>query len=399
MKLQNKKEINGMIILFMMTYFVSYITRINYSTIISEMVNSTGLSKALLSTALTGSAITYGTGQVISGFCGDKLQPKKLILIGLLVISSMNILIPLCTNVAQMAVVWSINGFAQAFIWPPMVKLQVELFSDEDYNRSSVLVSWGASFGMIAMYLLSPVLIMFFGWKSVFVFSAVSGAVMAFIWNKKCHNIQISKQEKVHGGGTLKHILTPLMIAVMIAIVLQGALRDGVTTWMPSYISETYKTSSIISILTGVVMPVFSILCLNLASNVYTRIRRQPVLGGGIFFGVGAAAALLLSIFTDKNIGMSVFLSAVLTGCMHGVNFMLICMIPPYFKKYGNVSSVAGILNACTYIGSSTSTYGIAVISEEAGWNTTIITWLAIAAAGTLLCFLFVPAWNRFTKK
>ena len=51
---------------------------------------------------------------------------------------------------------------------------------------------------------------------------------------------------------------------IMIAIVLQGMLRDGVTTWMPSLIGETYNLGSSIAILTSVVLPIFSILSFSL---------------------------------------------------------------------------------------------------------------------------------------
>ena len=75
---------------------VSYITRINYGAVISEMVDQTGLSRAVLSMALTGSFITYGTGQIISGICGDKFSPKKLVFYGLSLSIGMNLLIPFC---------------------------------------------------------------------------------------------------------------------------------------------------------------------------------------------------------------------------------------------------------------------------------------------------------------
>ena len=91
---------------------------------------------------------------------------------------------------------------------------------------------------------------------------------------------------------------------------------------------------------------------------------------------------------------LSVLFSAVLTGCMHGVNFMLIHLVPAYFKSSGNVSAVAGVLNCCTYIGSAVSTYGIAVISEKCGWNITLLLWIAIAAVGGVLCLCCIKKWR-----
>ena len=67
------------------------------------------------------------------------------------------------------------------------------------------------------------------------------------------------------------YVILPLIL-IRIVIIIQGALRDGVTTWMPSYISETYKLGSAVSILTGVVLPIFSILCFELTSFIYRKI-------------------------------------------------------------------------------------------------------------------------------
>ena len=107
--LTDRKQINRLAILFMLTYMVSYMTRINYGAIVAEMVVETGISKPMLSLALTGSFITYGIGQIISGICGDKFSPKKLVTIGLIVTVAMNALIPLCQNQYQMLAVWCVN--------------------------------------------------------------------------------------------------------------------------------------------------------------------------------------------------------------------------------------------------------------------------------------------------
>ena len=80
---------------------------------------------------------------------------------------------------------------------------------------------------------------------------------------------------------------------------------------------------------------------------------------------------------------------------MHGVNLMLVAMVPAFFKKHGNISTVSGIVNACTYVGSAVSTYGIALISESVGWNVTLAIWIGIAALGTIICFAVVRPWKQ----
>lgn len=397
-KPKTKKDVYMLSLLFAAVYMISYITRINYGAIISAMEKATEFSRSQLSLAVTGSFVTYGVGQIISGIIGDKVSPKRLISCGLCVTVLMNLLIPICKSPYQMLGVWCINGFAQSFMWPPMVRLMSSLLSETDYKKVSTRVSWGSSVGTIIVYLSSPLLISVFGWKSVFLFSAACGIIMIIVWNKLACDVPRTENfsQKENTVTQKKHTLfTPLMIFVMLAIVLQGMLRDGVTTWLPSYISETYNLSNIISILTGVVLPIFSILCYNIATKLYIKKIPNPLACAGVFFGGGTAAAVGIFLLTGYNAAFSVVLSAVLTGCMHGVNLMLICMIPPYFKKYGNISTVSGVLNSCTYIGSAISTYGVALLSERLGWTFTLLVWLLIAAAGTTICFSLIKTWSK----
>lgn len=400
-KTAERARVNHMILLFMAAYFVSYITRINYGAIIAEMERATGLAKPVLSLSLTGSFITYGAGQIVSGICGDRFQPKKLVFIGLLTTSAMNSILPFCKDPVWMLAVWCVNGFAQAFMWPPIVRLMAVLFSEEDYKRASVVVSFGSSLGTIAVYLASPFLISWLGWKSVFWVSAGCGILMALIWRKQCCEVpppSIEIQDSPQGKKASAPLFTPLLLLIMAAIACQGALRDSVTTWMPSYISETYHLSSSVSILTGVILPVFSILSFQAAALLYQKVLRSPLLCACVIFGCGTAAAAVFLLLGGRSVVGSVLVSALLTGCMHGVNLILICMLPPFFKQRGNVSTISGLLNSCTYVGSAVSTYGIAVVSEHAGWQATIVLWLVVAAVGTLICAVCIPGWNRFQK-
>lgn len=309
--------------------------------------------------ALTGSFITYGAGQLVSGVLGDHISPKKLIFLGLSLTVLMNLCIPFCRNPYQMLVVWCFNGFAQSFLWPPLIS--------------------------------------FCGWQTVFFFSAICGIIMILVWNRYCEDAPVISIENasIQGSSQKNSFLSPLLLYIMLTIVLQGMLRDGVTTWMPSYISETYHLSHAAAILTGVLLPLFGLLCIQSASTLYIRKFSNPLSCAGVFFFTGTLFSLALFCSTGKNAAFSVFFSALLTGCMHGVNLIQVCMIPPFFKKQGNVSTVSGVLNSCTYIGSATSTYGIAVLSDRIGWSSTLLIWVLLTFAGTLICIACARPWRK----
>ena len=389
--------------LMMITYTVSYITRINYGAVLVEMVETTGFSKTELSMAVTGSFITYGVGQIITGFLGDRFSPKRLLACGLSVTALINLILPFFHDPYSMAALWCVNGFAQAFMWPPIVRIMVAVFNEEEYKHATVIVSYGSSVGTILIYLLSPVILSLFGWHSVFRIAALCAILMIPVWLKLCPDVSVRRTVKAKSTGTatgsLKIFCTPMMIGCMLAIILQGALRDGVTTWMPTYISETYDLGSAISILTGVALPIFSILSFRVTEYVYVHKLRSPLLCSAAVFGTGAIAAAVLMLVTGHSAVASIACTATLTGCMHGVNLILIGMLPHYFKSTGRVSLVSGVLNACTYIGSAASTYLIPILMGDGSWSITVLYWLLSAVLGTILCLCCIPAWKRYTAE
>ena len=361
------------------------------------MVRSEGVSKTLLSMALTGSFITYGTGQIISGIYGDRISPKKLVFMGLSITTLMNLMIPICTNPYQMAAVWCVNGFAQSFMWPPLVKMMLMTLSDEEYSFAALVVPCGGSAGSVLVYLISPLLIKLIGWRAVFVFSAACGLIMAFLWNLLCTDItpeavNASEKEKTSSEGK---IITPILFAVMLAIVFQGMLRDGVTTWMPSYVSDVFKLGSETAILTGVLLPLFAIAFSSITSAIHKKFIKHPLVCAGTIFALGSVSAGSIYLLADTSPVISVVMFAILTGCMHGINLLLVCILPSYFKKFGKVSTVSGLLNSCTYVGSAISTYGIALMSESFGWSATVFLWIIVAFFGAMITFLSAVPWSR----
>lgn len=407
-KLTGQRQIRLMIFLCAAVYFASYVSRINFGAVILEIVHAEGYPKPAISMAVTVSFITYGAGQLISGYLGDFIRPKYLIFTGLLVTAALNALIPFCPGPGAMTAVWGINGFAQALLWPPLVKLMTGLFTPEVYRRASVRVSWGSSFGTIAVYLAAPLCILWSGWKSVFFLSTAVCAVIAAVWMIFCGRMEkglfsadICREEPAFpppeppAAGSFPAGVAAALGGIMAAIVCQGALRDGVTTWMPSFIAETYRLGNTVSILTGVILPVFSIVCFQFTLWMYNqKAGNELLLSGGIFF-TGFLCAAVLRMTASYQAALSAALLAVLTGCMHGVNLLLICMVPPHFAKYGRVSAISGILNSCTYIGSAVSIYGTAFLSERFGWNAILFVWAAVALLGAIICLAFSKRWGR----
>ena len=390
-KINSKRDYSSLVILLSAVYMVSYITRVNLAAIVSEVEAASGIARSSLSLALTASFISYGTGQVLSGYLGDKISPKLEVAIGLLLTSMMNIAMPLCKDAVAMTVIWCVNGFAQSLTWPPIVKIMAARLADDDFKRATTSVSLFSTVGSVSVYLCAPLIITLLNYKWVFVIAGICGLLMFSAWLLFAKD---AKKEKRMDAPTVKkgksyNIFTPLAILLLIATAMQGALRDGVTTWTPTYISDTFSLGSSISILSGVVLPLFAMVSVYVTSRAYRSSGLNPItLAGMIFLGASVFAALLF-VFGEETAILSVLLSALLTASMHAINFLLIGMVPGLLARYSNISFLSGVINSATYVGSALSTYGIALLSENYGWQMTIGIWVAIAAAGAAIC-LFV---------
>ncbi len=84
---------------------------------------------------------------------------------------------------------------------------------------------------------------------------------------------------------------------------------------------------------------------------------------------------------------------------MHGVNLMLISLVPAAFRRFRRTGLVSGMLNACTYVGSAVSAYGLAEFSASRGWTAVLMLWVAVGLAGAVLCVSGTGAWRRFRRE
>lgn len=391
-------------VVFMLCYFCSYITRINFAAIIQEIVTDTGYAKSALSIIPVCLFITYGMGQIINGRIGDIFNPKLLILCGLGSAAVINLIFPFCAgSVPLMCVLWALNGFAQAMMWPPMMKIAVRTMNDKEFGSSMLIISWGSQLATVLIYMAAPLVIAYLGdWRSVFFICGTIGALISAVYFLAQRRIELpdelppmTEQGPKRGFSFPRAALLPIVFIVA-AIILHGMLRDSVTTWMPTYLAEVFSYSNEKSIFTTVVLALFSLATFYIATFLHNRFFHNEIVCAAFFLLLSGLAALVLFLFFDSAAPVAIITMMIITGSMHGVNLMLITYVPKRFRSYGNISTVSGALNACTYIGSASSTWGVAALVEHIGWQSTVGFWLGISALGLVCCLVAARPWKRF---
>lgn len=112
---------------------------------------------------------------------------------------------------------------------------------------------------------------------------------------------------------------------------------------------------------------------------IYRKAIRNELALSGLFFIIGAVFAVLLALLREKNIALTVITSSMVIAAMHGVNLIMISMLPRQFSKFKRISLISGLFNSFTYLGSALSAFGMAAYIEGFGWKSMVFFWGAVA--------------------
>lgn len=392
-------------VLCWIAYFTSYLGRLNYSSAMTVMIKETVLSKSQAGFISMTYFFAYGIGQLLNGFLGDKVNPRKMIFLGLSISGAANLIMGCFADFGIMAAVWCINGYAQAMIWPPIIRIFAEMLEEKTKLRFCINIISTQALGTLASYLLSAAVIYLNGWNGVFFAAAALLIAAALLWDIKFRKIEkFSMEYGIDDGtedgiksGSRKENQVPFLslltgsgiLVILIPVIVHGVLKDGVTSWVPTYISETFLTSPALSILVTTVVPVINLTGAYAAQYLYRKWKKQETKTAACFFLAATVSLLCLWLFGSKSLLLTVILLSVITASMMAVNTIFVNLLPLRFERAGRVSTVSGFLNSMAYLGCAISTFTIGILVQNNGWENTILSWLGITFLALIMCILF----------
>lgn len=198
-KIDNSRDAQLLFLLCWFAYFTSYIGRLNYSSAMTAMIQEAVLTKSQAGFISMVYFFAYGIGQFCNGMLGDRFHPGKMIFVGLAIAAGANLCMGFVGGFGAMAVVWGINGYAQAMIWPPVIRIFAEMVSREQKMKFCVNIVSSQVVGTLASYLLAAVVMWLIGWRAVFGAAAICLCVMSVIWIigfEKIENVEKTRRKK-----------------------------------------------------------------------------------------------------------------------------------------------------------------------------------------------------------
>lgn len=414
MKTKTEYSKSHLVLICLLVYFVSYFSRKDFAAVMAGMITGGVIDKTIGGFIGTALFVSYGVGQLVSGYLGDKIKPSTLMLLGLSATALSNLFMPIVGNGTAMIIIWALNGFAQAMLWPPIVRILSDNLEHEAFVRANLIVTTAAHSATIILYLYVPLCLSFFDWKTVF-FTATALAALAiavfvvsliFVLPKDAIKKPEPKVKTVQKSDVnyFHLILKAGILPIFLSIIMMGILRDGIETWLPTLYSEAFDRDAGESILVSVALPIFSIFSIMSITALHkTRLFNNEAQGSLILFFAAALIALpIVFLITKASLApriVCLVLAALVCACMHGANFLLISCLPGRFSAFGRAATTSGFCNAFTYVGAAVSSYGFAFISERFDWRATVISWIAVGALGVLFSLISLKSYTRFIKE
>lgn len=393
------------------TYSVALFGRMSYAAVTLALIAGEGFTKSQAGLIGTALFTVYGVSQFFTGFLGDRLSPKHMVFTGMLGSAVLNLLMSI-GNYRLMLVLWALNGAFQALIWSPIFKVFSELLPPAYRKRACTNAAVTYPLATMIIYLLAALTLHTLGWRMVFIVSAVLMLAAALFWrcrmgfyeqhiaqNGDIEHIQLTTHEQKAGGKLLPLLVASGAFYAIAGAVANGMLRDGIQSWVPTFMTESFGFGASVSTALAILLPLVNMTGVVITNAIAKRWIANELRGAAAFFAVASLALIGLGALCQTSAVGSLAMMMLASTCMVGASIMLINLMPIHFGAVQRAASVTGVLNCAAYAGSALSSYGIGRTADLYGWQSAVYVWLGFAAAALVSVLLGAKSWDNYRRK
>lgn len=389
-KLWNKTT--WLIALCWLVYTCSYLGKLGYNANITQIENTYKISHSTAGIVSTFFFFAYGVGQVINGFLCKRYNLRFIIFASLIISGAMNLLVGITDNFALVKYFWLINGVVLSMLWPSLIRLLTENLDKKDIARAVVIMGTTVAIGTFFVYGLSALFVAMGAYVVMFFVAGILLPSIALLWLFAYPKLVKGRAKKTEEDAQVREeeckrtksvgLWISICVLAFFAVV-NNLVKDGLTTWIPTILKETYSLPDYISILLTMILPVLAIFGTSVAVMLHKKIKDFSILSTILFLVSATFIGLTIVCLPTGWIAVTLGSFGIVSCLMSGVNNIVTSMVPMYWKDKINSGLLAGVLNGFCYLGSTLSAYGLGAIADISGWNA--VFWLLFG-----LCILSV---------
>jgi OPA family glycerol-3-phosphate transporter-like MFS transporter len=306
-------------------------------------------------------------------------------------------------------------------LWPCLIGLLGKTLKKEDMAKASMVMGTTVATGTLVIYALSSLFALIDSFKLAFFTPAIVVPIVALVWlfsfeklTKKTEGddgsldemagVKEEKIQKGEGQGLVEKKKMPKDILMMICVmgvfaVATNLVADGLTTWVPSILKETYGLDDSLSILLTLCLPLLAIFGNMFALKLYKRTNNFVASCATLFFFAGLLILAIIGLLSTQIFILTILCFAFVRFLAGSSNSTITSITPLFLKGKVEPGRIAGLLNGCCYAGSTISSYGLGVIADQHGWNSVFYLLFAVCLFVVLLACVYAFILRLKAKK
>lgn len=392
-------------------YAFYYFTRRSYTYAMPGLMEDLGFDKIELGILGSVMAITYALSKFASGVLVDRINPRYIMALGLMLTGVFNICFGLSSTLLCLAIFWGLNGFFQGFGAPSCAVFLTRWYPRSE--RGSWWSTWSVSHnvGGFLISWLAWIVLQYFGWRYAMYTPGILCIMMSFFLINRLRdnpdsvglppleqvsenqaNIQKSESSQSSKKTFVEYILkNPYIWLLAISYFFVYVVREGVNQWTILFLVETkgYSTIAASGSLSMIeVGGFFGSLTAGYSSDYFFKGRRGPV---NVLYAI--LMILTIGFFWFLPVGYTI-IDSIAIFCIGFSIFgpqMMIGLAAAELTHKKAVGSSSGFLGFFAYLGAAFAGFPLGYITQNFGWLGCSCFLLGCCVISTLL---LAPLWG-----
>ncbi len=371
-----KRQSRLLIFMCWALYVSAYLGRYSYNSNILPISQFYKVSDTEVGLATSFFFFAYGAGQIVNGLLCKYYNLKYVLPLG--ICGSVIIHVVIFTGVLPFHLIkyfWLLNGVCQSVLWSSLL-LTLSRNLDENYIKKAIIaMSTTASTGVLLSYGISAVLALFNGFMYSFLIGAIVMTIFALIWLLLYDKVVKKTEVKVSAiesetpivkRKTDKSVYKILIVFGIFAIVI-NFIKDGLSTWVPKILFDTYELPESLSIMLTLILPILTIFGTTLVVFLNKKIKDYTGLIAILFSMATIFIGVVVLLLSTSLWAIILIAFGLISLLMSGSNNVVTSILPLTLRDKANSGFLAGILNGCCYLGSTISSVGLGALSDYFG--------------------------------
>ena len=375
-----------------LAYASCYFGKNILSAMMPELLESGVFSDEALGRMPSIFMLTYGAGQLINGWLGNRVRGRYMLSFGLLFPGVLLCLFPSCTSVLWGTVLWGACGFFSSMLWGPIARMIGENMPPAKGQLWITLMTVASTSGALATQALAVLGGVTDSYRVVFYISGgflCIVALLVFFVTLHLEKTGAVKVERIiptaeHRNGVGARFLTAGFVCMSVVTMLNGVVRNAVSFWIPTFLVQYLEYPKELSAGLVMLLPLFNVAGTVLTLWIFQRLRcDEKKMCATLFVAVIPLFALLYicrGSFSFLSVAALFFASAL----MMGVCTLVFSVYVLQFHDTGKLSGISGFYDFASYISASGASLLFNALMVGNNWNMLIALWILIGVLGAL---------------